>query len=107
MKVPVKSTVKKEKAPAEPVKKIASTGMLYSIHVSSHKTKEVAVSEVKKLKKLGFGTYMQTATLKNGQVWYRVKVGDFSTRREAQKVQNKLIRKDPKSDSYIAQRKTK
>ena len=105
VKVPVKSTVKKEKAPAEPVKKMASTGMLYSIHVSSHKTKEVAVSEANKLKKLKYGAYVQTATLKNGQVWHRVKIGDFSTHREAQKVQNKLIRKDPKSDSYIVQRK--
>ncbi|MBW1838852.1 MAG: SPOR domain-containing protein [Deltaproteobacteria bacterium] len=107
VKVPVKSTVKKEKAPAELVKKIASTGMLYSIHTSSHKTKEVAVSEVNKLKKLGFGAYVQTATLRNGQVWHRVKVGDFSTRREAQKVQNELIKKDPESDSYIVQRKAK
>jgi len=105
VKVPVKSTVKKEKAPAEPVKKMAPTGMLYSIHVGSHKTKEVAVSEVNKLKKLKYGAYIQTATLKNGQIWHRVKIGDFSTRREAQKVQSELMRKDPKSDSYIVQRK--
>ena len=107
VKVPVMSTVKKEKVPAEPVKKIASTGMLYSIHISSHKTKEVAVSEVNKLKKLEYDAYVQTATLKNGQVWYRVKVGDFSTRRKAQKVQSELMRKNPKSDSYIVQRKAK
>ena len=107
VKVSEKNTAKKEKATAKPVKKIASTGILYSINVSSHETKGVAVSEVNKLKKLGFGAYVQAATLKNGQVWHRVKIGDFSTRRDAQKVLNKLIRKDPESDSFIVQRKIK
>ena len=101
------AAVKKEKASAEPVKKKTSPDILYSIHSSSHKTKEVAVSEVNRLKKLGFGTYVQTATLKNGQVWHRVKIGNFNTRREAQKVQSELMRKDPESDSYIVQRKAK
>lgn len=100
------AAVKKEKSPADHVEETTPTGVLYSIHVSSHKTKEAAASEVNRLKKLGFDAYLQTATLKNGEVWHRVKVGDFNTRRKAQKIQNKLIQKDPQSDSYIAQRTT-
>ena len=99
--------VKKEKASAEPVKRKTSPDILYSIHTSSHKIKEVAISEVNRLKQLGFSVYIQTATLENGQIWHRVKIGNFNTRREAQKVQSELMRKDPKSDSYIVQRKTK
>ena len=107
VKVSKKSTVKKEKASVAPVKKKTSPDILYSIHSSSHKNKEVTISEVNRLKQLGFSAYIQTITLENGQIWHRVKVGDFSTRREAQKVQSELMRKDPKSDSYIAQRKVK
>jgi len=107
VKVSKKSTVKKEKASVAPVKKKTSPDILYSIHSSSHKNKEMTISEVNRLKQLGFSAYIQTITLENGQIWHRVKVGDFSTRREAQKVQSELMRKDPKSDSYIAQRKVK
>ncbi len=107
VEVSKKSTVKKEKASVAPVKKKTSPDILYSIHSSSHKNKEVTISEVNRLKQLGFSAYIWKVTLENGQIWHRVKIGDFSTRREAQKVLNELIKKDPESDSYIAQRKVK
>ncbi len=107
VKVSKKSTVEKEKASAEPVKKKTSPDILYSIHSSSHKNEMVAASESNRLKQLGFSAYIWKVTLENGQIWHRVKIGDFSTRREAQKVLNELIKKDPESDSYIAQRKVK
>ena len=105
MKVVPKSTVKKKENPVKPIEKKASSSTIYSIHAGSYKTEKVAVSESNRLKQLGLDAYVQTTDLQKGQIWHRVKIGGFSTREDAQKVQNELIQKDSKLKSVIVKRK--
>jgi len=107
VKVPPKSSVKKKKDPVKPIEKKTSSRTIYSIHAGSYKTKKTAVSESNRLKQLGFDTYVQTTDLQKGQIWHRVKIGNFSTRKDAQKVQNELRQKDSKLKSVIVKRKAK
>ncbi len=105
VKAPPKSTVKKEENSAEPIETKAFARTIYSIHAGSYKTEKVAVSESNRLKQLGLDAYVQTTDLQKGQMWHRVKIGGFSTRKDAQKVQNELRQKDPKLKSVIVKRK--
>ena len=105
MKVVPKSTVKKKENPVKPIEKKASSSTIYSIHAGSYKTEKVAVSESNRLKQLGLNAYVQTTDLQKGQIWHRVKIGGFSTREDAQKVQDELIQKDSKLKSVIVKRK--
>jgi len=105
VKAPPKSTVKKEENSVEPIETKASARTIYSIHAGSYKTKKVAVSESNRLKRLGLNAYVQTTDLQKGEMWHRVKIGGFSTRKDAQKVQDELRQKDPKLKSVIVKRK--
>ncbi|MBW2552937.1 MAG: SPOR domain-containing protein [Deltaproteobacteria bacterium] len=107
MKVVPKITVKKEETPVKAIEEKASSSTIYSIHAGSYKTEKVAVSESNRLKQLGFDAYVQTTDLQKGQIWHRVKIGGFSTRKDAQKVQNELRQKDSKLKSVIVKRKAK
>ncbi|MCK5513547.1 MAG: SPOR domain-containing protein [Deltaproteobacteria bacterium] len=107
MKVVPKITVKKEETPVKAIEEKASSSTIYSIHAGSYKTEKVAVSESSRLKQLGFDAYVQTTDLQKGQIWHRVKIGGFSTRKDAQKVQNELRQKDSKLKSVIVKRKAK
>ena len=105
IKTPPEDTVKKKENPVKPIEKKASSSTIYSIHAGSYKTEKVAVSESNRLKQLGLDAYVQTTDLQKGQIWHRVKIGGFSTREDAQKVQNELIQKDSKLKSVIVKRK--
>ncbi len=105
IKTPPEDTVKKKENPVKPIEKKASSSTIYSIHAGSYKTEKVAVSESNRLKQLGLNAYVQTTDLQKGQIWHRVKIGGFSTREDAQKVQDELIQKDSKLKSVIVKRK--
>ena len=107
VKVPPKSSVKKKKDPVKSIEKKISSRTIYSIHAGSYRTKKTAVSESNRLKQLGFDAYVQTTDLQKGQIWHRVKIGNFSARKDAQKVQKELRQKDSKLKSVIVKRKAK
>ena len=100
-----KTTIKKKEKPLQPVKKKAPLKTLYSIHAGSYKTEKVAVGESNRLKQWGFHAYVQVTDLQKGEIWYRVKIGDFSTRKDARKVQDELKQKAPKLKSILVKRK--
>lgn len=79
---------KQTAAPAEPDQQRP-----YSIHAGSYRKQNVARSEVSRLGALGFVTYVQQVDLGNKGVWYRVKIGDFATRAEAETVLGTLKKK--------------
>ena len=105
VKAPPEKTVKKEENPAKPIEKKASSPNIYSIHAGSYKTEKVAIGESNRLKRLGLNAYVQVTDPQKGEIWYRVKIGDFSTRKDAQKVQDELSQKDPKLKPIIVKRK--
>jgi hypothetical protein len=101
-----KALVKKEPEPiissAKTAQKEVSPKKIASLReILPAPEKKVAVSESSRLKKQGFNTYMQTADFRKGQVWHRIKIGDFNTSEEAQKVRGELSQKDPALKSFI------
>ena len=100
--VPPESTVNNEEEIVTPAEMKTSEKVVYSINANSYEIKRVAVDEVIRLKLLGFDdVYIRTDDLGEGEIWYRVMMGKFSTREDAQKVQDELIQKDAKLKSVI------
>ncbi len=93
------ATAKKVSRPA-PVKK-AAPSVRYAVHTDSYKRKTNAENEIRRLKKMGFSTYMETVNLKKKGTWYRVKVGPFNSRDKALKVRRELRAKADKQDAVI------
>ena len=58
-----------------------------------------------RLMRMGFNSYIQKVSLQNGQTWYRIKVGSFSTRKEAEAIQDELKQKVPHIKSYIMRKR--
>ena len=104
MKPPTKNTLERKTVLATPEVKETSQTSLYSLHTGSFKNKEVAAGEIDRLKNMGFHAYLQTVDLENGQTWHRIKVGNYSTREEAENTQNELRKKVPTLKSYIMRR---
>ena len=94
----------KKNSPVQAIERKAEQDIVYSIQAGSHKKKEYAESEALRLKKMGFNAYVQTA-LRKRKTWYILKLGDFSTREEALKIQSELSQKVPELKSYIVQGK--
>jgi len=92
---------KKEKTPVKPTGTKSSRGSLYSLHTGSFTKESIAIAEAERLKRMGFNSYIQKVSLKNGQTWFRIKVGDFNTRQEAEDIQDKLTQKAPHIKAYI------
>ena len=63
---------------------IFSDGIKFTIQISSWRTRSVAEGEVYRLKNSGFPSYISDFKSKAGQNWYRVRVGEFATLKEAE-----------------------
>ena len=66
---------------------------VYSIKVGSFKSKENADRICKYLKKNRYETYLETVTLNDNSVWYRVTAGQFKTQEEAARCAKSLEEK--------------
>jgi len=81
----------------------------YTVQVSSWKTFSKAESVANHLKKLGYDAYIQRAKFpNNGEIWYRVRVGSFSSYTAAKVLARKLKAESTLDDGAIwvdAQRK--
>ncbi|MBI4595913.1 MAG: SPOR domain-containing protein [Candidatus Tectomicrobia bacterium] len=62
----------------------------YTIQVSSFKDKAQAQALEAKLKKKGFAAQIATVEIKDSGLWYRIRVGNFKDRKEAEKVAEQL-----------------
>jgi cell division protein FtsN len=72
-----------------------SPARLYTIHVASFKSNQVARKEVDQLIDLGFDAYSETVDLGAKGVWHRVKVGHFASRAEADQTVKSIRQKKP------------
>lgn len=68
---------------------IYTDGQLYTVQISSWRTKGEADREFARLVREGYDTFV-TETITEYQTWYRVRVGYFKTFREAQELAYKL-----------------
>lgn len=75
------------------IKQKPLSAVIFSIHAGSFRKKETAEDEVARLKRMGFEAVVKQTNLGKKGVWYRVKIGKFSTLAEAEKVLQKLQQK--------------
>jgi SPOR domain/Bacterial DNA-binding protein len=69
---------------AELHKIISFENGIYTVQVSSFRTKSVAISQADKFKKKRYNAYVEKATVPGKGIWYRVKIKSFKSMREAE-----------------------
>lgn len=82
--------VKKEKTKES----IAAKEKRYTLQIAAFKEKNTAEELAGRLKKKGYDSYIVPVTIPQKGIWFRVRVGRFETRPDAQGLQAKLKGKD-------------
>ena len=81
-------------APAEVVKPAVSAAPVrapfYTVHAGSYRTKAAASAEAERIKAKGHDAFVERADLGRRGTWYRVKVGRFKVRSEAEQLLKKI-----------------
>jgi cell division protein FtsN len=95
-KIPRK--IVKSKKLSSPEKKMPN-GML-TIQVASLKDRKTASDMIARLKKKGYSAYITKAEVSGKGTWYRIRIGSFNTREEAEKIRNRL-KKDELSSILV------
>lgn len=72
----------------------------WSVQISATPAKDIAGTLVQRLKANGYDGYVVPAEVK-GQPYYRVRVGPFTTRDEAESVRESLARQEGYRDAYL------
>jgi cell division septation protein DedD len=72
----------------------------WSVQISAAPAKDIAGTLVQRLKANGYDGYVVQAEVK-GQPYYRVRVGPFTTREEAESVRESLARQEGYRDAYL------
>jgi cell division protein FtsN len=80
------------KAPAPAVKERASSGLKlrYTLQIASYQDKQAAEDEVKKMKKQGYAAFIVSSLLPEKGTWYRVRLGSFTSKAAAEKLQKEI-----------------
>jgi cell division protein FtsN len=80
------------KATAPVVKERAASGLKlrYTLQVASYQDKQAAEDDVKKLKREGYAAFIVSSLLPEKGTWYRVRLGSFTTKAAAEKLQKEL-----------------
>jgi cell division septation protein DedD len=78
---------------AAPLKQAASSKSHYTVQVSSHQEKTAAEDEVKKMKQHGYAAFIVSSELPGKGTWYRVRLGSFSNKASAEKLEKEVREK--------------
>jgi cell division septation protein DedD len=62
----------------------------YALQLASYQEREMADEEVKKMKKQGYAAFVVTSQLPDKGTWYRVRLGSFSNKTSAEKLQKEI-----------------
>lgn len=89
-----------ERQIAPPAKK-ESSERVWTVQVKSSPDKKYADSWADRLKTKGYDAFVVDADIK-GQTWYRVRVGHFAARQEAEALRTTLESKEGLSGSFLA-----
>lgn len=98
----VKSTPAAEGAKTAPILHSAENALSkkWSVQVSAAPAKDIADTLAQRLKASGYDGYVVQAEVK-GQSYYRVRVGRFDTKEEAESIRQSLARQEAHQDAYI------
>ena len=72
----------------------------WSVQISAAPAKDIADSLIQRLQAKGYDGYMVQAEVK-GQTYFRVRVGHFDTREQAESVRQSLVRQEGYLDAYL------
>lgn len=64
----------------------------YVVQVAAFKSYSVAEEEAKKYEEMGYNTFVEIAEVEDTGTWFRLRVGDFTTREKANIFANKYIK---------------
>jgi len=81
-------------AKKEPSASSTSTKLRYTVQTASYPERQLAEDEVKRLKKRGFAAFIVSSELPGKGVWHRVRLGSFSNRAMAEKLQKSIREKE-------------
>jgi len=103
VELPIKQVsvpVKEQKAP-KIAEKVRTTVVpaLWAVQVKADTDAAASLNLVKKLIDQGYDAYIAKTTL-NGQAWYRVRVGRFARKKEAEELQEILKSKEGFSEAF-------
>jgi|GEM_PF-610349 len=85
---PKQTAAKPPQPKKEQVSSASSTPKVrYTLQVASYPDKDGAEHDVKKLKQSGFAAFIVAAEVPGKGVWYRVRLGSFSSKASAEKLQ--------------------
>lgn len=76
---------RKETAPAS-----SSTKLRYTLQIASCQERGMAEDEVKKMKQRGYAAFIASSELPGKGMWHRVRIGSFSNRAAAEKLQKEI-----------------
>ena len=77
-----------------------SIGMRYTVQVASSQSEEKALALVNRLKTKDYSAYIEEAEIKEKK-WFRVRVGSFRNREDAQKLVDKLKEKESLKEAIV------
>jgi DedD protein len=72
----------------------------WSVQISAAPAKDIAETLVQQLKAKGYGGYMVQAEVK-GQTYYRVRVGHFDARDQAESARQSLARQEGYREAFL------
>jgi DedD protein len=93
MKQPAAKTTSAPDKKTASAKPAANPKLRYTVQVSSHQEKHAAEDEVKRMKQSGFAAFIVTTDLPGKGTWYRVRMGSFSKKDAAEKLQQEILAK--------------
>jgi cell division septation protein DedD len=79
---------------------ISNLSKKWSVQISAERAKDIADTLLQRLKAKSYDSYMVQAEVK-GQTYYRVRVGHFDAREEAESVRQSLARQEGYRDAYL------
>lgn len=99
-----------EDKPAETARKLQSaeaepkhSGKPWTVQVNAFPDEKSAKSSVDRLRDKGYNAYVSESRIQ-GRTWYRVRVGRFDSREEAEKTQESLRKKEHLAKSFATSR---
>ncbi len=86
---------KQPQSPAQREPAAASFGKLrYTVQTASYQERAMADDEVQRLKKRGFAAFVLSSEMPGKGVWHRVRIGSFSNKTAAEKLQRVIHEKE-------------
>lgn len=94
--IPISPVPKQQPPPAKKETAVASssTKVRYTVQTASYQERDMAQDEVKRLKKRGFAAFVVSSELPGKGVWHRVRLGSFTNKAAAERLQKSVREKE-------------